>query len=194
MKQKYKQGFYFWWKWFSWLHAGFQKTMTGWQVEENRSWQHMLVSQTFSNTLCHTEHFHTICAPAAKGCSVPGRTFCLCRVTGSREQVYNTCLRLDVCRVSAPPVNPLCVPDCPQPARSSTAQQTGREESDFFLFNAALAGWIYETKMGGRGRGNAMQRQARASLALTMEIPCTLGKVKIFFSIFSSTSFKKEAL
>lgn len=149
MKVEYKQGFcfWFWWEWFSWLRAGFQKTMTDWQLEENRSWQHMLVSQTFSNTLCHTKHFHTICAPAAKGCCVPGRTFCLCRVTASREQVCNTCLRLDVCRVSAPPVHPPCAPGCPQPVRSSsTAQQTGREESDGYQLSCSTLPWLAEGK------------------------------------------------
>lgn len=121
--------FIFWWKWACWFYASFQKTVIEWKLKENMSQQRTLLHWMFCDSLCHIKHFHAICAPTAKGCSVPGSAFCLSIVNGSQWRWinYKTCLWLEIYRASACPVNPLSTPNIPWSVkRMSAALQAGK--------------------------------------------------------------------
>jgi len=133
-KERINRTFIFWWKWACWFHASFQKTVTDWQLKENRSQQRTVLHWMFCVSLCHIKHFHTICAPTAKCRSVPGSTFCLSTVKRSQWRWinYKMCLWLETYRASASPLNPLSIPNIPLSVkRMNAAPQTGKYTDEY---------------------------------------------------------------
>lgn len=91
---------------------------------------------------------------------------------------------------AASPVNASCVPDFPQPVKSSSiAQQTGRDAVKYqtgatiTLVPLFLEYWVdllrKRNNISKGGKGNAIERQVCVS-AIAAGVLYILGKVKIF--------------
>lgn len=149
----------------------------------------------FCDSLCHIKHFHTICAPTAKGCSVPGSAFCFSIVNRSQWRWinYKTCLWLEIYRASACPVNLSVLltshglsREWVQPRRQANTQTSIRGiwllHWYHFLLTTELICQKKRNSISNEGRGQVTDRQSCISLALAIEVHYTLKKVKIFLT------------